>query len=452
MVNEALDTPNTAAELVEARTLSGFRDLLPGLSMQKSQMLAKLRAVFESFGYVPIETPHLEHADVLIGKAGSEIGKQIYRFRDHGERDVALRFDLTVPLARFVVQHKNELGLPFKRYAIGEVFRGEKAQAGRFREFTQCDFDFIGSTSPSADAEIVQVIAASMQALGIADFTIRINNRKVMNGLIESIDASEKAADVLRIVDKLDKIGTADVREALAKESGLSAQQIEALMTFIGLSSQGDQCTLLERAKSYSTLNENLAAGFMELDRTLAVLKGLDLPTSNYRVDFSVVRGLGYYTGIVFETILNKLPHFGSVCGGGRYDNLTKSFSSDHLPGVGASVGLDRLIAALEQLGLSEVKATPAKVLFTQLSDELTPLVHRSAQAVRQAGINVEVFPECAKLRKQFEYANRKGHAFAVTIGPDEAKKGTLQLKNLARGEQQEVGSLDNLLKLLVTA
>jgi len=438
------------SELVEARTLRGFRDLLPDVAMIKSAMLAKLRKVFESFGYVPIETPHLEYAEVLLGQGGAEINKQIYRFRHGAGEDaaeMALRFDLTLPLARYAVQHRGEIGMPFKRYAIGEVFRGEKPQAGRYREFTQCDFDIVGADSVTADAETAEVIAAAMQALGVTDFTIRLNNRKVMNGLAQSLGVLDRVPEILRIIDKLEKLGLDGVKASLAGEVGLGAREAGKITEFIAISAFSSGQELFKKVAPYRELNQNFSDGLDELEQLYWILSALALDARTFRIDFSVARGLGYYTGTVYETYLHKLPKIGSVCSGGRYDDLTKSFSTENLPGVGASVGIDRLIAALKELGLGEALGTPAEVLFTVMNSEVAPLVHKTAWVLRRAGINVEVYPDPVKLKRQFEYANRKGHAFVVTIGPDEVKKGTLQLKNMKSGRQEELSSLEALIE-----
>ncbi|NMC64093.1 MAG: histidine--tRNA ligase [SAR324 cluster bacterium] len=416
---------NDKAAYVEAKTLRGFRDKLPKESLVKGAMLAKLKGVFESFAYLPIETPHIEFLDVLVKQGSDEIQKQLYAFKDNGGRNIALRFDLTVPLARFIVQHRNEVGIPFKRYAIGEVFRGERPQAGRYREFTQCDFDFVGTTSIGSDAEIVQVIDASMKALGVKSYAIRVNNRKLMNGLAEDLGLSSKAADILRIVDKLDKIGADETRRELMSELSLKEQQISPFFELIELSQVHQGSALFAKLQKFAKINESLNAGISELERLTLLVEAANVDPSCFRVDFSIARGLGYYTGIVYETTLADLPEIGSVCSGGRYDNLTMTFSSEKLPGVGASVGIDRLIAALEQIGLSKQAGTPAKVLILNLDGELEAEIHSTAAQIRMAGINAEVYPEPSKQKKQFEYQERHGHPFVLFVQKDEA--GNLQ-------------------------
>lgn len=427
----------TKKKLVTPRTLKGFRDLLPGEALAKKNMISKLQEVFESFGFGPIETPHLEYTDVLINETEGEIGKQLYRFEDNGGRDVCLRFDLTVPFARYAVQHKNELGMPFKRYAIGTNFRGENPQLGRYREFMQCDFDIIGVDSGSADAEIVQVIKAALLTMGVKNFTIRINNRKIMNGIAEHYGLVECVPEILRIIDKIDKIGEEKVRSSLLEELSLSSEQVDIFMEFVSLSG-GKSCQeIFSIAEKYENLNEATKKGFQELRELAAILDGLEWQDCSYKIDFAIARGLGYYTGIIYETILNDFPEIGSICSGGRYDNLTQNFSKEPAPGVGASVGIDRLMAALQEMKLITMRETPARVLVTQMDKELCAYSHRVASEFRASDIPTEVYPAAAKLKKQFQYADRKGHEFIVLIGEDEAKANKITVKNLKTAEQE---------------
>jgi len=431
---------------IEPRTLKGFRDLLPAEALIKSRMLSTAVEVFQSFGFAPIETPHLEYTDILIGESGEEIGKQLYRFEDQGGRDVCLRFDLTVPFARYVVQHKNDLGIPFKRYAIGSAFRGEQPQFGRFREFTQCDFDFVGTDSLGSDAEIIQVISALLNALGIENFTIRVNNRRIMNGLAESLGVEERASDILRVIDKWDKVGREKVKELLLGEASLSEEQANSLIDFVSFSSEGQPSDFFAKAKSIDGGNETLSKGLSELEELSSILSAMDVP---FKVDFTIARGLGYYTGIVYETMLDDLPDIGSVCSGGRYDNLTMNFSKDRLPGVGASVGIDRLITAMVKLGLVEGKATPSKVLVTLMEEKDCAYVHGVAAALRRGGISVEVYPQAAKLKKQFQYADKRGHAYVAVIGADEIAEGAITLKDMASGKQATYASAEEAIEIL---
>ncbi len=429
-------------DIVEARTLKGFRDVLPGEGLLKERLIEQVKRVFLSFGYAPIETPHLEYTDVLIRETSGDIGKQLYRFNDQGGRDVCLRFDLTVPFARFVVQHRQEVGIPFKRYAIGNVFRGEQPQFGRFREFMQCDFDFVGVESLTADAEIIEMIAAIMETIGISKFVIRMNSRRLMNGLAEALNVPEKAGDILRILDKLDKIGEEQVRAALASELALPQQTVDELLSFVAITSRSSGEEVFRSASQYKERNELMRRGLDELEKTAAILKGAGLPEDKFKVDFSVARGLGYYTGIVYETYLTDLPEIGSVCSGGRYDNLTMNFSKEKLPGVGASVGLDRLIAALQKLELMKLENTPAEVLLTLMSEQDAPQIHLLAQQLRKLGVKVEVYPEPSKLKKQFQYADRKGQAFVAIAGGEELSKGALTVKDMRGGSQETYSSV----------
>ncbi|MBK8965285.1 MAG: histidine--tRNA ligase [Lewinellaceae bacterium] len=436
-------------DLISPKTLNGFRDILPSMAIIKEDMVAKIKDVFRKFGFAPIETPHLEYSEILVGKGSDEIQKQLYRFMDNSKRDVTLRFDHTVPLARFVLQHKNSLGLPFKRYAVGNVFRGESPQSGRYREFTQCDFDFIGTYSISADSEIVQVIYYSLKALKIEDFTIFLNNRKIMNGLCEKINISHKLNDVLHIVDKINKIGTEQVRAELMKEVELSEIDTNEIMAFISIRERdykGNFFKFIEKYKDYSTI---MKEGIEELEFMCQILRKVGISSSNYTIDFSVTRGLGYYTGIVYETTLDKLPQIGAVASGGRFDNLTKSFSNDNLPGVGASIGIDRLIAALEKLDIISPTQTPAKVLIANLDKNYLADSYAFADKLRNADIAVEVYPEVTRLGKQFAFANKKGHHYLIAFGENEAKSLNFTLANIKRGDKISINSIELLIEKL---
>ncbi len=432
----------------QARTLSGFRDILPANASVKEAMLGEIKEVFKSFGFVPIETPHLEYAEVLVGKGSDEIQKELYKFRDHGDRDVALRFDQTVPLARFVVQHKHLLAMPFKRYAIGNVFRGERAQAGRYREFTQCDFDFIGTTSILSDMEIIQVINNSLIALGIENFTIRINNRKILNGLAEHFNVADKIEDILRIVDKIDKIGEEKVKTELLESANISHEPIDEIIKFISIKQEDD--SFFEKVAHYKAYNAQMKEGIEELEQIFEILATLDINKENYQVDFSIARGLGYYTGTVYETVLDDLPSMGSVCSGGRYDNLTQSFSKDEgMSGVGASIGIDRLIAALEKLELIKGKNTTAKVLVLNIDERYLSNIHKVAQDLRLNGINTEVYPDTLKFKKQMKYANSQGHDFVIILGENEVNEGVVTLKNMKSGEQSNVTTVEKMVAII---
>ncbi len=431
----------------DARTLRGFRDILPLTAITKESMLDKIKEVFRAFGFVPIETPHLEYAEVLVGKGSEEIQKELYKFKDQGGRDVALRFDQTVPLARFVVQNKHKLSFPFKRYVIGNVFRGERSQAGRYREFTQCDFDFIGTKSIFADMEIIQLINGSLTALGIENFTISINNRKILNGLTSYLAIKDKIEDILRIIDKIEKIGEDSVRKELLEIVKLSANQIDEIIKFISIRQNDDN--FFEITQNYKTYNELMKEGIEELEDIFEILKTLDINPQNYKIDFSIARGLGYYTGIVYETTLDDLPSMGSVCSGGRYDKLTQSFSKDDLAGVGASIGIDRLIAVLEKLELMKGKNTTAKVLILNIDSNYTQNIYKLAENLRKQQIQTEVYPDTLNMKKQFKYANSKGHNFVIIIGENEVKNNTIVLKNMVTGEQTKAKNLEELIKMI---
>ncbi|STP10900.1 histidyl-tRNA synthetase [Helicobacter cinaedi] len=426
--------------LITPRTLSGFKDRLPKEALAKAHLLNKVSSVFMNFGFVPIETPHLEYAEVLVKQGSEEIQKELYRFKDHGDRDVALRFDLTVPLARFVSQYKNEVDLPFKRFAIGNVFRGERAQRGRYREFTQCDFDFIGSDSISCDVEILQVIYASLVGLGIDEFTIWLNHRKILNGICEycGIIGEQNVNATLRIIDKLDKIGKEAVSAELQKELNLSSTQADNLLEYTSIKQQGDSESFFKQISFMEEWNENTREGIKDLKALYAVLEPLQMDRDTYRVNFSIARGLGYYTGIVYETTLNALKSIGSVCSGGRYDNLTRTFSKDKMSGVGASIGIDRLLAALEELNLLDKKATSARALIVCMDCAYFGYAHFLAESFRRSKVPIEVYPEVSKLKKQFGYANAKGHEFVIVIGESEFNSKTLTLKNMTSGMQMD--------------
>lgn len=425
--------------LVTPRTLSGFKDRLPREAIAKTHLLNKISHIFMDFGFVPIETPHIEYADVLIKQGSDEIQKELYRFKDHGGRDVALRFDLTVPLARFISQYKNKVELPFKRYAIGNVFRGERAQRGRYREFTQCDFDFIGSDSISCDAEILQVIYASLVGLGIDEFTIWLNHRQILNGICQhyNINDPKDIAATLRVIDKLDKIGQEGVIQELQQELGLSLDLARNLLESTSIKQQSDSETFFKEIAYMEKWNESVKKGVEDLKSLYEILSFLQMDQDTYRINFSVARGLGYYTGIVYETTLNTLKNIGSVCSGGRYDDLTRTFSKEKMSGVGASIGIDRLLAALEELRLLKWRAsTSARALIVCMDKTYMHYAHYLAESFRRSKIPIEVYPEITKLKKSFGYANAKGHEFVIVIGETEYLSKTLTIKNMTSGMQ----------------
>jgi len=426
-------------EKVTPRTLSGFKDRLPQEALKKRDILHKLSQVFESFGFAPIETPHLEYADVLLKRGSEEIQKELYRFKDHGDRDVALRFDLTVPLARFATQHRHAIKLPFKRYAIGNVFRGERAQAGRYREFTQCDFDFLGSDSLVADAETIAVLEAGFLTLGIKEFKISINNRAIMNGFAASLGLEGKIEDILRIVDKLDKIGRESVLKEL-EECGIDSG--EEIVEFVSLkeSDKGFWEKVAELKQ-----NPLLQKGFEDIVKLTELLESMGVDRSRVQIDLSIARGLGYYTGIVYESRLTRLPEIGSVASGGRYDNLTQTFSNEKISGVGASFGVDRLLAALDKLGELDSKETPSLLLGISFCEKSQNYLLKACSILRKEGIACEVYPDIAKLKKQLDFANSKGFPYVLIAGESEVHKNIFVLKDMKSGEQKSL-DLDGVL------
>ncbi len=432
------------ADLIQPRTLKGFRDYPPALAIPRERLTDTARRVFRSYGYAPIDTPALEYSEILVGKmaAEAEIQRQLYRFTDQGGRDVALRFDLTVPFARFAAQHINQLGTPFKRYHVGTVWRGEAPQAGRFREFVQCDFDVIGTASNAADAEIALVIHDLMVALGFERFEVRINNRLVLNGLLEELGLADRAAAVLRVLDKLGKQG----REAVLAELtaapagrgvGLAEEQAGRVLALA--STTGGNVEVLDRVERDFGKNARAAEGVVKLRELLAVARTAGVPEDRLRIDLATCRGLDYYTGTIYETFLTDLPGYGSVCSGGRYDNLAGLYTKQTLPGVGASLGLDRLLAAMEELNLLPKTATPAPVLVVQFSADRVGDYQRIARTLRAAGVGAEVYPDAKKIGPQLQYAERRGFTLALIAGPDEFAQNVWKVKVLATREERTV-------------
>jgi len=431
------------SQLITPRTLKGFRDYLPALMMPREQMLDTARRVFRSYGFAPIDTPALEYAEILLGKGGEESDKLVYRFKDHGDRDVALRFDLTVPFARFAAQYVSELGVPFKRYAMGPVWRGENTGHGRYREFWQCDFDIIGTTGNAADIEIVLVINDLMQALGFERFSIRVNNRQVLNGVLQRLGVADRAVPILRALDKFDKIGRdgvqAELMETTPNRAGLTQTQADTVLdtttTFAGM---GQQEILAALAKKAGTEGPG-AEGLQRLRTLFEVADRAGIPEGRVAVDPSICRGLDYYTGTIYETTLLDLPGIGSVCSGGRYDNLAGLYTKQQLPGVGASLGLDRLLAAMEELNLLPKVSTPASVFVVQFDASRLGDYQRIARLLRAEGIGVEVYPDSRKIGQQLQYAEKRGFRLALIAGENEFTQGVWKLKDLAARQEQSV-------------
>jgi histidyl-tRNA synthetase len=422
--------------IVTPRTLKGFRDHLPETMIPRERLIATAQKVYRSYGFLPIDTPALEYLEILDGKGGEESQKQLYKFEDHGGRQVGLRFDLTVPLARFVAQHAGALGFPFKRYHIGTVWRGENTSRGRYREFMQCDFDTIGSTSAATDIETALVIHDLMQAIGLKEFTIRVNNRQVLNGLLEKLDLAQHSTAVLRCLDKLGKIGPDEVIREMTTTAGLTEPQAREVLRLAAL--EGNNDSVLQQLDVMLQGNEKGEAGVARLREILSGFASAAHP-DRIQLDVSIARGLDYYTGPIFETFLDPLPGIGSVCSGGRYDDLAGLFTRQQLPGIGASLGLDRLLAAQEELGLIEKVRTVAPIFIPYFAPGRLEDYLRMAAWIRSAGWGVEVFPECKKLGAQLKYADRRGFRLALIAGEDELDRESCQIKDLRQGGQRDV-------------
>jgi histidyl-tRNA synthetase len=425
------------ADLIQPRTLKGFRDYPPELMIPRERLLEKAREVYRSYGYAPIDTPALEYTEILLGKGGEESDRLIYRFRDHGDRDVALRFDLTVPFARFAAQHIGKLGTPFKRYAMGPVWRGENTAHGRYREFWQCDFDTIGTTSTASDIEVVLVINDLMRALGFERFEVRVNNRLVLNGLLEEVGLAGKTKPVLIALDKLPKIGPEAVAAEMAETAGVSPVQARRVLDLAGM--KGTNAEILACLERDFGVNARAADGIRRLRELNDVTLTAGVSGERLKFDLSIARGLDYYTGTIYETFLLDKPDIGSVCSGGRYDNLAGLFTKQVLPGVGASLGLDRLLAAMEEMNLLPRVATPAPVLVVQFSPEHLGEYQKMARLLRSEGIGVEVYPEAKKVTQQFKYAESRGFRVALIAGPDEFTQNAWKVKDLSRREEVTV-------------
>lgn len=423
--------------LIEPRTLKGFRDYLPTAMMPREWLMETARKVYRSYGFSPIDTPALEYLEILTGKGSDETDKQLYQFKDHGGRDVGLRFDLTVPLARFAAQHINELGVPFKRYHLGTVWRGENTQRGRYREFMQCDFDTIGTTSLVADIETALVIHDLFRAIGIEQFTIQVNNRMVLSGLLERLNLADKTTPILRALDKLAKIGPEKVTAEMATTAGTTAEQAASVLQLVEVSGTNDAILAqLEKLVAGSAKGEE---GVGKLRDLVAAVKAAGVVEGRVAINPSIARGLDYYTGTIFETFLDELPGIGSVCSGGRYDNLAGLYTKQQLPGIGASLGLDRLLAGLEELGRLEKTSTPAAVFIPLFEAARLHDYLKIASQLRTAGLGVEIFPEPKKLGDQLKYADRRGFKLALIAGEQEFAAGQVQVKNLTARSSETV-------------
>lgn len=424
-----------APKLIEPRTLKGFRDYPPEVMIPRERLMETARQVYRSYGFSPIDTPALEYLEILTGKGSEETDRLMYRFQDHGGRWVGMRYDLTVPLARFAAQHIAELGTPFKRYHLGAVWRGENTHRGRYREFVQCDFDTIGTRSLAADIETALVIHDLMRAIGFNDFSIRVNNRRVLTGLLERFDLAASSGAILRSLDKLAKIGRDAVAAEMQAAAGLTAEQADRVLQLAGL--EGTNDAILQQLDRLVEGSPTGAQGVAELRDLTAAVAAAGVPAQRLQIDVSIARGLDYYTGAVFETFLDQLPGIGSVCSGGRYDNLAGLFTKQELPGIGASLGLDRLLAAMDELGLLTKVGTPAPVFIAYFAADRLHGYLQLAAALRAAGLGAELYPEPKRLGQQLKYADRRGFRVALVAGDDEWAAGQCQVKNLATGASQ---------------
>lgn len=423
-------------EKLKPRTLSGFMELLPAPQMQMERMMEILRETYVLYGFTPLDTPAIESAEVLLAKGGGETEKQIYRFQK-GDSDLALRFDLTVPLAKYVALHAGELSFPFRRYQIGKVYRGERAQRGRFREFYQADIDIIGDGKLDIlnEAEIPSIIYTIFRRLGLERFVIRVNNRKLLNGFYAMLGLTEKSSDIMRTVDKLDKIGAEKVGAILVNDCGLTSEQAGEILHFISL--RGTNSEVLTALEGWQGRDETFDLGLSELKTVTRYLSAFGVPEENFAVDLTIARGLDYYTGTVYETLLLDHPEIGSVCSGGRYDNLAEYYTDRQLPGVGISIGLTRLFYVLGEQGLlnPDLPTAPADCLLLPMTDDLSAAV-RLATQLRAAGIRTQIYSEQKKFKAKMSYADKLGIPYVVFLGEDEIAQGVCSVKNLRSGEQ----------------
>ena len=419
---------------IEPRTLAGFMELLPNEQILFEQMKQTIEKTYQRFGFLPLDTPILELSEVLLAKAGGETEKQIYRFTK-GDTDISMRFDLTVPLAKYVAKNYGNLSFPFRRYQIGKVYRGEKTQKGRFREFYQCDIDIIGDGELGIvnDAEIPSVIYNLISDLGFNDFTICINNRKVLNGLFREVNQEQNAVDIMRTIDKLAKIGKEKVVEEL-KEIGVDDQAIERILTFIEIDGTTDE--KISKLENLGILNEMFTQGLEELKQVVKYIRIFGVPDTHFKIDLTIARGLDYYTGTVYETFLNDYKELGSVCSGGRYENLAEYYTDKKLPGVGISIGLTRLFYKLNELQLIKSdKYSMSDVLIIPMTEDMTKSIELASN-LRKEGINTEVYLNDKKLKAKFKYADKLKIPYVVVIGEDEINSNMIKVKNMSTGEE----------------
>ncbi|MDR3767177.1 MAG: histidine--tRNA ligase [Butyricicoccus sp.] len=427
-------------EKIKPRTLSGFMELLPQKQAQMERVMQTLRETYALYGFYPLDTPVLEASEVLLAKGGGETEKQIYRFQK-GDTDLAMRFDLTVPLAKYVALNYGQLTFPFRRYQIGKVYRGERAQRGRFREFYQADIDIIGDSKLDIinEAEIPSIIYKTFSKLGLKRFKIRINNRKVLNGFFASLGLTERAGDVMRTIDKLEKIGADKVREILVEDCGASAEQADEILKFITI--EGGTAGILAALEGYKGKNDTLDLGIEELTTVATYMEAFGVPADHFEIDLTIARGLDYYTGTVYETTMLDHPEIGSICSGGRYDNLAEYYTDKQLPGVGISIGLTRLFFFLEDKDyLNEnPPASPADVMILPMTDDVGPAIELATR-LRDNGVRVQLHCEKKKFKAKITYADKLHVPYVIFMGEDEVKNGVVALKELATGEQTSTG------------
>ena len=426
-------------ERIKPRTLSGFMELLPQQQMQMDRIMETVRSVYALYGFTALDTPIIEASEILLAKGGGETEKQIYRFTK-GDSDLSLRFDLTVPLAKYVALHYSELSFPFRRFQVGKVYRGERAQRGRFREFYQADIDVIGDEplDIANDAAIPATIYTLFSRLGLKRFQIRINNRKILNGFYAILGLSEKSGDIMRTVDKIEKIGADMVRAILVDDYAISDEAAGEVLRFIAI--RGTNAEVLAALEQYRGKNELFDEGLNELSTVVRYLGGFGVPEENFAVDLTIARGLDYYTGTVYETTLLDHPEIGSVCSGGRYDNLAEYYTSKQLPGVGISIGLTRLFYVLGEQGMlnPDVPTAPADALILPMTEDISAAVALATQ-LRAAGLRTQLYTEPKKLKARTNYADRLGVPFVLFLGDDEIKDGVVSVKNMKSGEQVKV-------------
>ena len=421
------------------RTLSGFMELLPQPQQQMERMMQILRETYSLYGFTPLDTPIIEASEVLLAKGGGETEKQIYRFQK-GDADLALRFDLTVPLAKYVALHGGELSFPFRRYQIGKVYRGERAQRGRFREFYQADIDVIGDgkLDITNEAEIPSIIYQTFTRLGLKRFQIRVNNRKILNGFYAMLGLTEQSGAIMRTVDKLDKIGPDKVRALLLEDCGLTEDQAAEILKFIAIT--GSNADVLVALEGYAGRHELFDQGLSELKTVTAYLADFGVPEENFAVDLTIARGLDYYTGTVYETTLLDHPEIGSVCSGGRYDNLAEYYTDRQLPGVGISIGLTRLFYVLGEQGMlnPDLPTAPADVLVLPMTEDLAPAISLSTK-LRSAGVRTQLYTEQKKFKAKMSYADKLGVPYVIFLGGDEIAAGVVACKDMKTGEQTKL-------------